>query len=297
MRHPRGGALPETAIVLGATLTMLFGMLELGLIGWMQLSSDGAAFVAAHAAVLGNDPWGSIVLPFPQIPSTGLTVAQNAPDPTNVPVDYQASDPNNRHGGLQVVRPWHLQASIDIQKAGIGHVLPQVDLGSGVIEGSMQVSNPGYDLDSTSYNGPSTPNKGYFTDDGNAPPYFIGFRIMKDCTSVAPGGGCTGVQTMTLGMAEYLDGDNWDQPDNGIGPNGVYSAMQIHQNVYAKIQAELDTIAATGVSTTSSSKAWLDPSNDPCVQSVQSWDGQGQSYTWDWSKYPLHPTTPPAAGC
>ena len=53
MKAPRGAAVPETAIVLGVVLTLLFGTFELGLIGLLQLGGDGAAFVAAHASVLG----------------------------------------------------------------------------------------------------------------------------------------------------------------------------------------------------------------------------------------------------
>jgi hypothetical protein len=301
VKWTRGAALPETAVTLGVTLTLLFGMFELGLIGWTQLSSDGAAFVAAHAAVLGNDPQAAAAAPFPQVPGSAITVAQNNADSTSVPVDFQASDPTNRHGGLQVVRPWHLQASVDMTNVGLGKMLPQLSMGSGAIEGSMLVSNPGFDIDSTGYNGSGTPNQTYFNDDGNAPPYFIGFRLMKDCFAVAADRGCTSASVTTLGIAEYLDGDNWSQPANGIGPNAVYGAMLLHQNVYANIQAELAQIAAHGVATAANpaptaSGAWLDPANDPCIQTVHGWDTSGGGRTWDWTRNPLHPTAP-GSGC
>jgi hypothetical protein len=301
VKWTRGAALPETAVTLGVTLTLLFGMFELGLIGWTQLSSDGAAFVAAHAAVLGNDPKSAAAAPFPQIPDSAITVAQNNADSTNVPVDFQANDPTNRHGGLQVVRPWHLQASVNMTNVGMGKLLPQLSMGAGAIEGSMLVSNPGFDIDSTGYNGSGTPNQTYFNDDGNAPPYFIGFRLVKDCFAVAAGQGCTNPRTTTLGIAEYLDGDNWSQPSNGIGPGAVYAAMMLHQNVYVNIQTELAQIAARGVATVANpapttTGAWLDPSIDPCIQTVHGWDNSGGGRTWDWTRAPLHPTLG-GAGC
>jgi len=302
VKWTRGAALPETAVTLGVTLTLLFGMFELGLIGWTQLSSDGAAFVAAHAAVLGNDPAAAAAAPFPQVPGGAISVAQNNADTTSVPVDFQESDPNNRHGGLQVVRPWHLQASVDMTNVGIGMMLPKMSMGSGAIEGSMLVSNPGFDIDSTTYNGSSTPNKTYFGDDGNAPPYFIGFRLIQDCFAVAQNLGCTQPGQITLGTAAYLDGDNWNQPANGIGPNAVYSAMLLHQNVYAKIQTELAQIAASGIATAAnpaptSTHAWLDPAIDPCIQTVHGWDnGGGYGKVWDYNATPLHPTAP-GPGC
>ena len=301
MKWTRGAALPETAVTLGVALTLVFGMFELGLIGWTQLSSDGAAFVAAHAAVLGNDPKAAAAAPFPLVPGAAITVAQNSADTTIVPVDFKETDPTNRHGGLQVVRPWHLQASVDMTDVGIGRMLPKLSLGSGAIEGSMLVSNPGFDIDSTTYNGSGTPNQTYFNDDGNAPPYFIGFRLMRDCFGVAPDKGCIKSGMITLGIAEYLDGDNWSQPSNGIGDGAVYSAMMLHQNVYAKIQTELAQIAAHGVATaanpaTTATGAWLDPAIDPCVQTVHGWDNSGGGRTWDWTRAPLHPTAP-GPGC
>lgn len=302
MKWTRGAALPETAVTLGVTLTLLFGMFEVGLIGWTQLSSDGAAFVAAHAAVLGNDPKAAAAAPFPQVPGNAISVAQNNADATSVPVDFQENDPNNRHGGLQVVRPWHLQASVDMTNVGMGMLLPKMSMGSGAIEGSMLVSNPGFDIDSTTYNGSGTPTQTYFGDDGNAPPYFIGFRLMHDCFGVAPDQGCTSTGTITLGIAEYLDGDNWSNTGNGIASGGVYEAMLLHQNIYAKLQTELAQIAAHGVATganraPTSSGAWLDPTVDPCMQTIHGWDnGGGYGKIWDYNATPLHPTAP-GPGC
>ena len=56
MKASRGGALPETAVILGVALTLIFGTFELGLIGFTQLSSDGAAFVSGVAWAFAPDP-------------------------------------------------------------------------------------------------------------------------------------------------------------------------------------------------------------------------------------------------
>ena len=47
-RFARGGALIETALVIGIVLTVLFGTLQLGALGFVQMASDGAAFVSAR---------------------------------------------------------------------------------------------------------------------------------------------------------------------------------------------------------------------------------------------------------
>jgi hypothetical protein len=291
VRWSRGAALPETAVVLGVALTLIFGTFELGLIGFTQLSSDGAAFVAAHASVLGNDPGAAIAAPFPHIPTDALSIKPIQPGTTDVPVDYQdttAAQQNHRHGGLQVVLPSRVQASVAQNGVGIGNYLPKANVGSGVIEPNMMVTNQGFDIWGTDANSSAAFGKqlNYFQDDGNAPPYFIGFKFMIDCAAVAQGAGCTASDTRSLGLAEYLDGDNWGQPQNGIVANGVYDSMRIHQRVYALISQRLvDPIAR--VSTKSDAKANL-PDDDPCMINVRAWDtyvGGG----WDWRLNPLTP--------
>jgi len=270
VRFLRGGALPETVIVLGVSLTLLFGTFELGLIGYTQLSSDGAAFVAAHASVLGNDPTAAIAAPFPQVAGAAqVTVSQNVADPSQVPVDYQSgpTQQSNRHGGVQIVRPFHTQATVQ-QTGGIANgVLGQFGMGGAFIEGNMLVSETGFDLNGQVINDPNAQHNSYFSDDGNAPPYFIGFRYLWHCVAPVPTQGCQGVGNMAgLGMAEYLDGSNWNQPGNGIGPGSVYAAMLLHQQVYAKILAgELPQSVGGG-------KGGLDWVSSPCMRTVTAWD-------------------------
>jgi hypothetical protein len=296
VRAPRGAAVPETAVVLGVVLTLLFGTFELGLIGLMQLGGDGAAFIAAHAAVLGNDPNAAIAGPFP-------TVAQNAkvdvratqPDATNVDVDYNVQAQSDRHGGAQVVRPTHTQATITNDGVGIGSILPKTNLSSAVIEANMMVSGVGFDLNGNPLNSAADFAKqdSYFNDDGNTPPYHIGFRFLFHCTPTVGAGCQQNAQLYAAGFAEYLDGSNWNRPNNGIGSQGVYEAMALHQQIYAKIAQKLDTMTwpAGGAATGSV----LDPAQ-PCMATANSWDiGMPPGYvigTTGIGAYPLNPLGP-----
>lgn len=47
-RSTRGTALPETALTIGLALLLVLGAAQMTLIGYTQISADGAAFVAAH---------------------------------------------------------------------------------------------------------------------------------------------------------------------------------------------------------------------------------------------------------
>lgn len=51
MKHSysRGTALPETALTISLALLLVLGAAQMTLIGYTQISADGAAFVAAHA--------------------------------------------------------------------------------------------------------------------------------------------------------------------------------------------------------------------------------------------------------
>jgi hypothetical protein len=259
-------------VVLGVALTLLFGTFELGLIGLAQLGGDGAAFVAAHAAVLGNDPTAAISGPFPTIAQNASVNVQSAqPDATSVDVDYNVAAQSNRHGGAQVVRPTHTQATITNNGVGIGAILPVTNLSSGMIEGNMMVSGVGFELDGNPYNSAAdfAKEKNYFNDDGNAPPYHIGFRFLYHCQPLGPNQGCdTGAPLWASGFAEYLDGSNWNAPQNGIGPSAVYEAMSIHQQVFATIAAKLNAMAWPNGNATGSV---LDPAQN-CMATVNGWD-------------------------
>ena len=77
MRASRGTALPETAIVLSMVLLLLFGTVQLSIVGFYQSMSDGAAFVAAHAQSIAASTGGPDVAAtvFPQVKSGDVTIS------------------------------------------------------------------------------------------------------------------------------------------------------------------------------------------------------------------------------
>ena len=303
----RGAALPETAVMLGVALTLLFGTVQVGLVGYTQLSADGSAYVAAHAAMLGQNPQNAMASPFPLITPANVSVLPTAPpDPTTIQVNYQLTNASARHGGVQVVRPAHLQASLAQNVLGdpMG-VLPTVGVGSGVIEGNMLVSAPGWDLASAPIDSSTTyANQiGYTSDDGNAPPYFVGFHVMIDCMAPAPGYWCTNAEYRSLGTGEFLDADNWGNSAVGAQTGGVYQAMAYHYAVYQKVATILAAMAtpppASTMYTGNASDYGQPPAIDPvstalpidkCYQTVQSWDVQTPAQTGtNPDAYPLNP--------
>jgi hypothetical protein len=79
----RGTALIETALTIGIVLVVLFGTVQLGILGFTQTAGDGAAFVAAHtyaqnpgrgAAYATSTATGV----FDKIPATAIAVTPHA---------------------------------------------------------------------------------------------------------------------------------------------------------------------------------------------------------------------------
>jgi len=293
VKFSRGAAVPETAVVLGVVLTLLFGTFELGLIGLMQLGGDGAAFLAAHASVLGNDPNAVIAGPFPVVAqNASVQIKSSEPDSTSVAVDYNVAAQSNRHGGAQVVRPTHTQATVTNDGVGIGSILPKASLSSAFIEANMMVSGVGFELDGNPFNSAAdfAKQKSYFADDGNAPPYHIGFRFLFHCLPAAGQGCQQNAQLVASGFAEYLDGSNWNRSQNGIAPQGVYEAMSIHQQVYATIAQKLSSMSWPASADGTGSV--LDPASN-CMRTVNNWDiAMPPGYvigTTSIGSYPLNP--------
>jgi hypothetical protein len=52
MRERRGNALPETMIVAAFLMMMMFGTINLTILGYQQVQADGASFIGARAAAL-----------------------------------------------------------------------------------------------------------------------------------------------------------------------------------------------------------------------------------------------------
>jgi hypothetical protein len=237
----RGAAIPETALVLTATLAMVFGIIQIGIIGFLQIMVDGAAFVAAHEYALGNAATAQqqAQLIFPQL--SAIQPDANAPNPTSVDVNYGTGQTTQRHGGVGLIRSTHLQMTAQ-QTAPLGLLgfgvagLSNVAIHGSAIEPQNLISNSDYDVAGASYTG-VTSQVDFYSNMQNAPASYINMENMIACNSVTFSEPCTDYSGIALGTAEFLDHDNWNITNLGIGaPAASYTfgAMLCHQQKFAQ---------------------------------------------------------------
>jgi hypothetical protein len=294
----RGAALPETALVLTATLAMIFGIIQIGFIGFLQIMVDGAAFIAAHEFALGNT--GTYVAtaqnPFPLM---GVPQADvNYPDPTTVAVNYQTSLNTQRNGGVGLIRSSHAQMTVtNSPPSGLLGIagLPNVSIHGSAIEPENQISNSDYDVAGATYSGNAAQQVNLFSNMQNAPAAYISMENMYACSAVVFGSSCTGYNGIALGSAEYLDHDNWNITNLGVGaPAASYTfgAMLCHQQKYAQAAIQVFTPMPTELALTNLNvtKSGYGP-----VAQIYAWDYDmrlGAGYNpgeTSFGLYPMHP--------
>jgi hypothetical protein len=296
----RGAALPETALVLTATLAMVFGTIQIGIIGYLQLTVDGAAFIAAHEYALGDTNYQAVAQrPFPSI-QTPIYIDQNNPNATTVAVNYNTSLTTQRHGGVSLVRGSHLEATVT-QKAptgllGVGVAgLSGVSLHGSAIEPYNLVSNNVYDVAANGYGGTSA-QLNYFSNVQNAPANYISSHQLSLCTAATFGAACPGnaVAIWSLGTAEFLDHDNWARTNLGVGPySGGYTfgEMLCHQQVFAQAAATVFRPAIMPLNITNNGTN----SGNTIINEIRGWDYEtslGGGYTINETTYGKSPMTP-----
>ncbi len=175
----RATALTETAITLSFTLMLVFGALQLGLMGYYQLQLDGKTFFFAHGYASGSTNTAALNVAlgplFPNVPMNISPIAQYPPD-TQVPVNFtQWGSLNNRYGGASVLRPQRLQAqaSVSLNASVLGG---NVALDSGSVDGRPVIGNHDDDAQGVDFNSPAadtTVEDPLTVDDQNVPPYYI----------------------------------------------------------------------------------------------------------------------------
>lgn len=250
-RHrERGAVMVETALVVGTILTLLLFSLQVGVLGFLQLTSDAASFVNARETALAINPATTSI--FPEIHASNIsTQTLPAPQPS-VPVDYgynstsasvQAASAHNRHGGTSMMEPELSQTTVS--KPGVFNKLGKL-LGvtgqatesywqeCGIHENVANVTSACGD--------PSAPSNftgNYFTVGENTPPYFVGFDYMGWCRAAQPWNSCSNNSNfLALGVAEYLSNLNYSITNPGVsGSSGstTFQAAACHQRVYAKL--------------------------------------------------------------
>lgn len=84
----RGTALPETALVIGIALILMLGAVQSTVIGYSQVSADGAAFVAAHTTAMDSGVSASSVVStsYPNFSADAVAVSTPVPDLKQVTV-------------------------------------------------------------------------------------------------------------------------------------------------------------------------------------------------------------------
>jgi len=254
---PRGSATIETTIVLAALLTFLLGTIQVGVVGFLQLTVDAGSFLNAHQYVTGvknsvsaADATNKV---FSQIKQSEIAAPVVAPAPTpSVYVDYgynssSASVVNasssNRHGGASILQPY--LASSTIVKQPFNILGFKVNVQSTATEPLWFESAPEWDIANRTYGGTSTSSlyrANPYTQGTNTPPYFIAQAFLVHCNgNQVFDQYCNSSDFLALGLGNNLDAFNEKNPSPGVSglasgsTAGTFQAMACHQRQYAKI--------------------------------------------------------------
>ena len=244
-----GVALAETALVLSVALLFVFGALQVAILGFIQMTADTGSFLHAHGVSVGMSDAAAraqTTQVLSKVKTTDITSTAEAPPVQATPVNYGYSNTSNRHGGASFIAETQQQSEVTNQQAPFTNML------AGMVGPSGIFTTRGIDVEPLTYessidfNVYGDPNTGllphsedYFTQGENAPPYFVGFHYVSYCTAdpntkwnQCPGGT---PPYAALGMAEYLDADNWARTSAGVTANGVFRETANHQRVFADL--------------------------------------------------------------
>ena len=121
-KHERGAVLVETALIVSTALTLMLFTVDIGILGFAQVSADAASFVDAHENVTGmtnGTPEAYTAGLFPIISQSAMTTTTVPAPAPNVPVNYGYNAPNppadsasTRIGGASMMQPVQLQVTV-----------------------------------------------------------------------------------------------------------------------------------------------------------------------------------------
>ncbi len=232
----------ETAFILSTALLLMFGGLQIALAGYYQVATDGAVYMAAHDYALGGTNPNVLSAPFPGVDMSKVVFSPAPPDPIQEPVDYNYANQNSRYGGVSTIRPQHLQASYSSFVTGLLNIggFKVMPVSAGAVEGRNWTANHDMNVDGFDPNSGATYSSmqnSLYTDDQNVPPYYIGWHFVEYCdvNSFATPTQCDQYQYLSLGIAEFLDSDNFSSGDNGVTKGSTFYAMLCHQQIYAQL--------------------------------------------------------------
>ena len=251
----RGVALVETTLTVGVILTLLLFAVQVGVLGFLQVTVDAASFVnarqnAVSVLTLGG-PVAATQAIFPQLSKANITTqVLPAPSPS-IPVDYgynssdantQAQSVTNRHGGVSMMQPLLQQSTVTAP--GIFNFLGhKIGAAGSVTEPFWQecgahdnVANQPVGCGAA--NSPANYQVDFFKNGENTPPYYLSLNYIEHCQAAQPwNGACPSgdVNLLALGVAEYLTVNDWTRANpgaSGAKATATFSDMACHQRAF-----------------------------------------------------------------
>lgn len=305
MKGQRGAVLVETALTIFLILTLLYGTVQLGIVGIEQLRADGAAFTSAHARALNVseptvgalDPAAKAAAIYRGVAATDVALANGEPPKTSETVNYDFTNTQGRHGGVSMLLPVQIVSTVlrkNVNNIVLGATGSLFTLTGRTIDPAYLEVGAHGNIQGNAFNsiGAFNDRSDYFSQGENTPPYFVGFHYLTFCENTSSWSGCpTNQQDYdAVGLAEYLDDDNWGRASNGSVPNGVFHATLGHQNTFAQISGVLAAATSAQALYATGTLRWNRGVLD-CVYNT--WDSrQAGGYPNNYTavgQYPLHP--------
>lgn len=284
----RGAALVETALVVGVVLIFILGTIQMGVIGYLQMSADAAAFTSARQDVIGvggGTPQTDTAAIFPQVAPSDINFYVHPVPSATVYVDYgyNSSNPavvagsaNDRHGGATMMQPTLLESQV-IKSNAVSILGVPISPGGSMIEPQWLENGLHFDVANENEGAVDTGFQGnYFTAGENTAPYYLGSGLMQHCRDSQPwpGPNCstpTNTDFIALGMAEHLDDSVWGITAGQEGTSGtwgtgtatpgasahVFQQMACHQRHFAQIAQFLDNVMTTANAAGTDPLTWL----------------------------------------
>ena len=203
MRAKRGGAVIETALSVTFGLLCIFGGLQLGLIGYQQISADGAAFIAQHVDDQLADGEQVSSSTYSRISPSDLN---RAPHPSATPseqaIDYGYSNATNRHGGASVTGAVSVET---VARHQMNFALPFLaqffgtTLQGDTVSQFQAEESPGWNVSGAVNSDQALQNSApwYATND-HTPPYFVSRNYMMHCADAYPWISCGHTHRMRI---------------------------------------------------------------------------------------------------
>jgi len=242
----RGAVVIETALTVGIGLTILLFAVQVGALGFLQVTADAASYTAARAYAVGvlpsTSPAAFVHNTFPQIAATDITSpASPSPAPSApLAVEYEYDTPSEyglngqRHAGQSMLQPLQVPAKV-IPHGKVSLLGRIIGVGAQDVEAQWTECTPHFNTANTPYaqcgaaGNPAGYNVNYFTGGENTPPYFVGFNFMQHCPTVMPWTTCGATaQFLSLGIGAFLDTYNWGVATPGVNGANAHADVRVH---------------------------------------------------------------------